>query len=223
MRVDEFLYTGENPIPAPFANGAKGCGTRKFSRECGAILHAMLRTVVVLSHRGKRQTFLMRRIRTGRTDAPPADSKIRELITYARSWRNQIKRKLFRLEQPNAVTFACPKCGEGIPNFNVVIHFGEDWTTIPFRCSRCRTLLCVPSSYRWSLLIWCTVLAFVIPWLLGISPWYYWLGATVLSWCLLGFATSVYVKIFFSPPIVVYDGPDLLEDPNDLPLNPWRK
>jgi len=68
-----------------------------------------------------------------------------------------------------------------------------------------------------------TALAFVIPSALRISPWYLWLGAVVLTWILLGFLESVYVKILFPPRIFKYTGPRIIENPNDWPLNPWRR
>jgi len=137
--------------------------------------------------------------------------------------------KVIQLEHPDAVTFPCPCCGERIPNFSVPINSGRDWNGVPrapFHCPACRTVLCTSDAYRRWFDFWWVALAFIIPSVLRIGPWYFWLGAVVVSWVLLGFLASVYVKVLFPPKILRYDGPRIPEipkDPNDLPINPWRK
>jgi hypothetical protein len=150
-------------------------------------------------------------------------NSMRGFASVWRGWGQRAARKSTQLEHPDLVSFPCPNCGDGIPNFSVLIHFGPYWTTVPFRCPGCRSLLCVPSRYRWLVLSGWTVLALAVPLALGVSPWYLWLAAVVLLWILLGLLASVYVKILFPPKIVPYDGPAPVENPNDLPLNPWRK
>ena len=153
---------------------------------------------------------------TKRKAAPPA-------------WRGIVARRLIQLENPDTVTFPCPNCGEGIPNFSVLIGLGRDWAGVPrapFHCPVCHALVCTSSVYRWSILGGTTVLGFVIPSVLRISPWYFWLGAAILSWIVLGFLASVWVKVLFRPKVVKYEGPPIpriFENPDDLPINPWRK
>jgi len=156
-------------------------------------------------------------------------AKVGVFLASARAWRERATRKLFQLEHPDAVTFACPVCGEGIPNFRVLIYLGRDWNGVPrapFHCPACRALLCTSSVYRRSVEAWTTGLAFMIPSALRISPWYLWLGAVALSWVLLTLLSSVYVKVLFPPKILKYDGPEIPkipDNPDDLPINPWRK
>jgi hypothetical protein len=135
---------------------------------------------------------------------------------------HRIGRKLFELKHPDLVTLPCPICGQGIPNFSVLIHFGPDWAVVPFPCPSCGTLLCVPSGYRWWTLAGWTALALVIPCVLRIKQWYFWLAAAALSWNLLAALESVYVRILFPPRILRCD-PPLRRDPNDLSIKPWRK
>ena len=150
-------------------------------------------------------------------------TKARNFPTVPRTWRERSARKLIQLQHPDAVTFACPNCGEGVLNFSIPIHFGTDWTWVPFHCPACQSVLYVSSTYRWSVLGGLTALALVVPSVLQISSWYLWLGAAILSWSGLALLASVYVKVIFPPRILKYDGPDISDDPNDLPINPWRK
>jgi hypothetical protein len=137
--------------------------------------------------------------------------------------------KLMQLKHPDAVAFGCPSCGERIPNFSVPISLGHDWNSVPrapFHCPACRTLLCTSSVYRRSAEAVTTALAFFIPSALRIGPWYFWIGAVALSWVLLTLLSSVNVKVLFPPNILKYEGPPIpriLDNPDDLPINPWRK
>jgi hypothetical protein len=163
------------------------------------------------------------------TGAMGGPTKTRVLSAAAQGWREKIARKLFELERPDAVTFACPACGQGVPNFKVKISLGRDWNGVPlapFHCLACDALLCTSGAYRWSVLCGTAALGFLIPSALRISPWYFWLGAVILSWIVLELLSSVWVKVLFPPKILKYDGPKIpkiFDNPDDLPINPWRK
>lgn len=157
-------------------------------------------------------------------------AKIR--LPFPSAWRTRgewAARKSSQLAFPELVKFPCPNCGKGIPNFSVQITVGHDLNGVPrwpFHCPACQALLCVSRVYRRSVAAGAIALALVIPSVLGIRPWYFWLGAVVLSWILIGFLESVYVKVLFPPRILKYSGPPIpriLDNPDDLPINPWRK
>lgn len=148
---------------------------------------------------------------------------IRQILAVSRKWRQAASRKFTQLQYPNLVTFKCPACGGDIPNFAALIHFGEGWTRVPFGCPACGSRLCVSSTYSWSVLIGSSALALAVPFVFGIGPWILWLGTAVLSWIVLGFLTSVYVKVLFPPKIIRYEGLDGPRASNDLSLNLWRK
>ena len=110
---------------------------------------------------------------------------------------------------PAGVTFKCPKCGGDLAYFDVVIHFGERWSTLPFQCPTCSSQLCVTKFYSWSVFLGISLLALAIPSALRISPWFLWLGAVVLLWVILGSFAGAYVKVLFRPKVIRYYPDDL--------------
>lgn len=151
-------------------------------------------------------------------------------VSVCRNWGERARRKSLQLAFPDLVTFPCPVCGRGIPNVAVRIDLGHNYRNGlplgPFHCWACNALLRTSSAYRWYVLVGTTGLAFFIPWALRVGPWYLWLGAFALSWVLLTLLSGAYVKILFPPKILRYDGPPIpriLDNPDELPINPWRK
>ena len=131
--------------------------------------------------------------------------------------------KLIHLLHPDLVTFKCPSCAAGIPNFDVQFYFETGWTVAPFPCRTCGCLLCVSAIYAWSVFGSLSALALAIPLALGIGRWYLWLGTAALSWIFLCLLASVYVKVLVPPKILRCPKPSFPADRNDLSLNIGHK
>ena len=69
------------------------------------------------------------------------------------------------------------------------------------------------------------ILAGAVPLVLGIEKWWLWTVTAIVAWVILTVLASVYVKVFFPPSLVRYNGPPITDHIKeaDLPLNPWRK
>lgn len=117
--------------------------------------------------------------------------------------------KLNQLLYPAGMKFKCPNCSGDIGYYDVLIQFGERWTRLPFRCPTCGSLLCVSRTYSWSVFLGCSLLALVIPAIVGIGAWFLRLGAAILVWLMLVSLAGAYVKILFPPRIIRYYSDDL--------------
>lgn len=120
--------------------------------------------------------------------------------------------KSTELMYPSTFKLKCPNCNGDIPNFDVVIAFGEFGKKIPFRCRTCGCSLCVSAVYSWSFVLILSLLVFGIPTILKVRPWLLWCIVVVFLWIAISAVASLYGNIFFPPKILKYC-------PDDLSLN----
>jgi hypothetical protein len=128
-------------------------------------------------------------------------------------------------QRPELFTLKCPNCASEIPNFQVTMFFVETevLTPAPFKCPTCGSLICISNFYARSLFAGRAVLAFMIPAIFRVHPWYLWLGVAVVSWIVITVLSSAYVKILFPPRLRVWSNPNFPSDQDKLSLKIWRK